>query len=75
MQTLIAALLSKLGAVSPFAKALVPSVAGLLGALANMALAGSFDSTSIGVLVGGVVTAIITYLVPNTAKPAPPAAK
>lgn len=71
MQNLIASLLAKLGAVSPFAKAVVPSVAGLVGALLNMALSGSFNATSIGSLAGGVVTAIIVYLTPNKPKPAP----
>lgn len=71
MQNIITNLLSKLGALSPFAKAIVPSVAGLVGSLLNMALAGSFNATSIGALAGGVVTAVVTYLIPNAAKAKP----
>lgn len=71
MSSLISGLLAKLAGVSPFAKAIVPSVAGLVGALLNMAVAGSFNATSIGSLVGGVVTAIVTYFVPNAVKTKP----
>ncbi|MHB1950233.1 MAG: hypothetical protein ACYCQK_02010 [Acidiferrobacteraceae bacterium] len=77
ISSLISTLAKAVSGVSPFAKAIVPSAAGLVGALVNMAFAGSFDTTSIVVLAVGVVAAVVTYLVPNRAKPAPvkPAAK
>ena len=72
MQSAISGLLNliaaRLSAVSPFAKAIVPSAAGLVGSLVNMAFAGSFNTTSIVVLVVGVVAAAVTYLVPNKPK-------
>ncbi|MGH3262326.1 MAG: hypothetical protein ACRDNS_10045, partial [Trebonia sp.] len=65
----------RLSSLSPFAKAIVPSVAGLAGSLVNMAFAGSFDVTSIVVLGVGVASAVVVYFVPNTAAAPAPAPK
>ena len=76
MQTAVSSLLGvladRLSTLSPFAKAIVPSAAGLVGALVNMAFAGRFNVTSIVVLGVGVASALVVYLVPNrAATPAP----
>ena len=73
VSSLIGVLADRLSTISPFAKAIVPSAAGLVGALVNMAFAGRFNITSIVVLGVGVASAIVVYLVPNrtAAKPAP----
>ena len=69
--SLINLIAGRLSGISPFAKAIVPSVAGLVGSLVNMAFAGSFNTTSIVVLGVGVASALVVYLVPNKAKAAP----
>lgn len=71
VSSLIALLAQRLGTLSPFAKAVVPSVAGLVGALVNMAFSGSFNVTSIVVLGVGVASALVVYLVPNKPAAAP----
>ena len=68
---LIGLIASRLATLSRFAKAVVPSVSGLVGSLVNMAFAGSFNTTSIVVLGVGVASALVVYFVPNKAKAAP----
>lgn len=64
--------------LGPFAKALVPAVAALLGVIVNTLIAGSFDKVSLATAITGVVMAALTYFVPNVkpaavAVPVPPA--
>lgn len=71
VSSLINLIAGRLSGVSPFAKAIVPSVSGLVGALVNMAFAGNFNTTSIVVLGVGVASALVVYLVPNKPTPVP----
>lgn len=64
--------------LSPTAKAVVAVVLPAASSLINMAIAGSFNVTSIVVLATGVVTGLGVYFIPNKTKtpaPAAPAAK
>lgn len=56
--------------LQPFAKAIAPAVLSLVGALVNSLADGKFDSSSIKVLVGGLVLSAVAYLVPNAKQPA-----
>lgn len=67
---LLSALASIVAGLSPLAKAVVAAVLPLASALLNMALSGSFDATSVVVLVTGAVTALAVYVVPNKPKAA-----
>lgn len=74
MQNAIDQLLATIGMIvstlSPLAKAIVAAVLPVISALVNMAIAGSFNTTSIIVLVTGAITAMAVYLVQNKQKPA-----
>lgn len=69
MQSAIQALIQQIGqalsGLSPFAKAVVPAATALVSAVVDMALAGAFNTTSLVILGVGVVSALVTYLVPN----------
>lgn len=78
LQGLLKQLLSLVSDLSPMAKAVVAAVLPLASALLNMALSGSFNTTSIVTLATGAVSAIAVYVVPNKPKAAAvakPAAK
>jgi hypothetical protein len=75
MQTAITNLLDQLagllGPLSPFAKAIVPAVLAVAVAIINSAFAGKIDGTSLTIAASGLVLALVTYLVPNKARPVP----
>jgi hypothetical protein len=71
LQGLLSQLASIVAGLSPVAKTVVAAVLPLASALLNMALAGSFNTTSIVVLVTGAIAALAVYVVPNKAKAAP----
>jgi hypothetical protein len=54
-----------LKALAPFWKAIAPAVFGALASLANALADGTFNGTSVKLAAGGVVAAILVYLVPN----------
>lgn len=74
-QSIITGLLTKLagilGPLSPFAKAVVPAVLAVVVAAVNSAFAGKVDTVSLTIAGSGLVLALVAYLVPNVAKPAP----
>jgi hypothetical protein len=70
LDSLVATIAGVISGLSPAAKAIVAAVVPLITALVNMALAGSFDTTSIVVLATGALGAVLVYLVPNRAKAA-----
>jgi hypothetical protein len=71
LQGLLSQLASIVAGLSPVAKTVVAAVLPLASALLNMALAGSFNTTSIVVLVTGAIAALAVYVVPNKAKAVP----
>lgn len=75
MQGLIGQVAGALSGLSPFAKAIVPGAAGVVGSLVTMLFTGSYDWPSIEVAGIGVVASIVTYVVPNLErKPSAPVA-
>ena len=70
LQGLLSTLANIVSGLSPIAKAVVAAALPLASALLNMALAGSFNTTSIVVLATGAISALAVYLVPNRAKTA-----
>ena len=68
---LIQNLVSALGPLAPYAKAVVTAAGGLATSLANWAISGSFNALSITSAAGGVVLALVVYEVPNLTKKAP----
>ena len=76
MQTitsLLTSLVAKLGAASPFAKAVGPAAVGVLDILANLIITGGLDRADLSGAVGALVAAAIAYFLPNVPKivPAP----
>lgn len=71
MQGLIGQVAGALSGLSPFAKAIVPGVAGVASSLVTMLFTGSYDWPSIEVAGIGVVASIVTYVVPNLERKAP----
>jgi len=72
LQGLLNTLASVISGLSPAAKAIVAAVLPFATSLVNMALAGSFNTTSIVVAACGAVSALLVYFVPNRTKnPAP----
>lgn len=72
---LLSGLAGLLGPLSPFAKAVVPAGLAVAVAAVNSAFAGKVDTLSLTIAGSGLVLAVVTYLVPNKAKPAPAPAK
>ena len=80
-QTIIDSLLSSLadvlGPLSPFTKAVVPAGLALAYAIVNVIVTGTVDASALTAAVGGVVLAVLVFLLPNktqaTPAPAPPA--
>ena len=62
-----------LGALGPFMKAIAPALLTLIGAGTNALISGKIDQQTLVIAITGLVAAIVTYLVPNAAKPAKPA--
>lgn len=60
-----------LGPLSPFSKAIVPAALALVVAVVNSVFAGAIDTVSLTIAGSGLVLALVTFLVPNIAKPAP----
>jgi hypothetical protein len=71
LQGLLSVLAGAVGTLSPIAKAVVAAVLPLATSLVNMALTGSFDTTSIVVLACGAASALLVYFVPNKAQATP----
>lgn len=71
IDALIVFIAKLLAPLSPLTKAIVAPSAAVITALVNMAIAGSFNVTSIIVLVVGVLAGVATYLIPNKPKPTP----
>jgi hypothetical protein len=57
--------------LAPYLKALTPLALAIVASIVNTVAANGFNNLSWQVLVGGVLAAIATYLVPNAPKPAP----
>lgn len=74
VQGLIGQVAGALSGLSPFAKAIVPGVAGLVGSLVTMVFTGSYDWPSIEVAGVGVVASLVTYVVPNLERKSAPVA-
>lgn len=53
----------------PFAKSMVPAVTGLVAVIAS-GLSSGFDLAEVNVAAGAVLTAVITFYVPNAKAPA-----
>lgn len=68
IQSLIGTIGGLLSGLSPVAKAVTAAVIPTVSSLVNMAFAGSFDTTSIVVLVTGLIGSLGVYLVPNRAQ-------
>jgi len=69
---LLTALASILGPLSPFAKAIVPATLAVVVAAVNSVFAGKIDTLSLTIAGSGLVLALVTYLIPNVAKPIVP---
>lgn len=57
--------------MSAFAKALVPAVTTLVAVILQWAVSGTLDQPELLTAIVGVVTSVLTYLVPNTPQEAP----
>lgn len=67
-QSLITTIAGLLGPLSPFAKAVVPATAGLVGSAVTMAFTGQFAWPNLEILGLGLVGAVVTYAIPNLEK-------
>ena len=65
MKSLVDVLKNLVKKLSPIAKAVVPTLVALVGAVADAVASGDVNTSSISVAVTGVIAAIVTYLVPN----------
>lgn len=65
---LLASLVAKLGAASPFAKAIGPAALAVGDILVNLVISGSLDGTDLAGAGGALVAAVIAYLLPNGSK-------
>lgn len=68
INALLAALASKLGGLSPLAKAVVPAALGVAEIAVNLAFTGSLNSSELAASVSALVSSVIVYLVPNLPK-------